>query len=221
MWIFGYGSLVWKVDFPYAQKLIGYIKGYDRRFWQASIDHRGTPEKPGRAVTLVPSSDPEARVWGAAYKIDDSRVNDVLLHLDHREVMGYEKVPILFHPISSHPMNELPGLAGQDQTEEEGRLPFEVTMYYGSSQNQNEHYLGEASVDVIAKQILESVGPSGANKDYLFNLANAMRQIKDQLPERSRQETLRGENDVIDSHLSQLETAVMQLDKRINVANVG
>ena len=52
--IFGYASLTWKPDFEYDRSFVGYVNGYERRFWQASTYHRGTVEHPGLCATLTP-----------------------------------------------------------------------------------------------------------------------------------------------------------------------
>lgn len=44
LWIFGYGSLVWKPDFKYRRSKVGYIQGYKRRFWHGDNFHRGNDE---------------------------------------------------------------------------------------------------------------------------------------------------------------------------------
>ena len=38
LWIFGYGSLVWNPDFPFEERIVGYVCGYARRFWQVSAN---------------------------------------------------------------------------------------------------------------------------------------------------------------------------------------
>ncbi|CAH0388498.1 unnamed protein product [Bemisia tabaci] len=95
VWVFGYGSLCWHPGFEYDEAVTGYIKGYTRKFWQGSANHRGTSEKPGRVATLV--DEKEGIVWGRAFKL----TGDLALHyLNDRECKlgGYTTLHLDFYP---------------------------------------------------------------------------------------------------------------------------
>ena len=111
IWVFGYGSLVWRPSFPFTHRVEGYIRGYRRRFWQGSTDHRGVPGAPGRVVTCVPprrdlgeahsDSDESWRVYGVAYRTED--VAHVLEYLDVREQGGYTRTWVPVYASDQHP----------------------------------------------------------------------------------------------------------------------
>lgn len=154
-WIFGYGSLVWRPAFPYRQRRPGFIRGYVRRFWQASTDHRGTPEAPGRVVTLI--DQPGAVCWGMAYEVGHEDMNAVLETLDHREQDGYERVltRVTLQASASH-----------------GETEVDALVYIAGTHNPR--YLGPASVEEIAAEIQVRHGPSGSNREYVLRLAEAL-----------------------------------------------
>lgn len=51
LWVFGYGSLVWKPDFAYKRSKVGHITGYKRRFWHGDVFYRGDKDKVRFAAT--------------------------------------------------------------------------------------------------------------------------------------------------------------------------
>ncbi|KCV68370.1 hypothetical protein H696_05286 [Fonticula alba] len=155
IWIFGYGSLVWKTGFHFADSHVGHIRHFQRRFWQRSTDHRGTEEKPGRVVTLIPAPLEEASlVWGVAYRIPASDWPKIKEYLDYREKNGYET-----HTVAVY--------ANEGDT-----CPLvEKAIIYVATED-NPEYLGPDSEESIANQIAHSVGPSGDNSEYLFQLQN-------------------------------------------------
>jgi len=156
VYIFGYGSLIWRPGFPYLRKFDGYIKGWKRGFWQGSTDHRGTPENPGRVVTLI--KDPNAITWGTVYCIPDEEAAAILRNLDYREKDGYIREEIDIY------------IQGRDTP-----VVTKSILYVASEKNTS--FLGESPVEEIATQIYKCIGPSGPNVDYLLNLADSMRRM--------------------------------------------
>jgi cation transport protein ChaC len=149
VWLFGYGSLIYKADFPFIERRPAHIFGWARRFWQGSHDHRGTPEAPGRVATLVPSEG--AVCHGMAYLVTPEE----FAHLDHREKNGYLRVAIDIH-------FEAGGV-------EEGLI------YIAAADNAA--WLGEAPLEEIARHIAAAAGPSGPNIEYLLRLAAALHEM--------------------------------------------
>ena len=154
-WVFGYGSLIYKVDFPYLKRATGSITGWQRRFWQGSHDHRGTPEAPGRVVTLVPAKNRICR--GVAYLVEYK----VFEHLDHREKNGYSRMPCTI-------------------TFDKGKATEQGIVYVADEENPA--YLGPQPMHELASHIHTSVGPSGSNRDYLLQLADSLRELGEEDP---------------------------------------
>jgi len=149
VWLFGYGSLIYKVDFPYLERAPASIEGWSRRFWQGSHDHRGTPEAPGRVLTLIET--PGKVCTGMAYKVSP----DVFEHLDHREKNGYLRFTT--------------AMTFSDGSQQEG-------LVYIATQD-NEAFLGDAPEPEIAAHIARASGPSGPNAEYLVKLQLALQQL--------------------------------------------
>lgn len=102
-------------------------------------------------ATLV--RDPGALCHGMAYRITP----EVLTPLDVREKNGYlrEVVTLCFDDPAGGRAEGLVYLATED----------------------NAAFLGDAPLDAIAEQIARAHGPSGPNRDYLLNLAEALREL--------------------------------------------
>ena len=152
-WIFGYGSLIWRPAFSYERSCKAALHGWRRRFWQASPDHRGVPEAPGRVVTLV--ADADASCWGRAFRAPRAQWQAIVAELDHRERNGYTRIPVALEFEDGERATAFTYVAGPD----------------------NPSFVGPAPLPAMVKQIAHAIGPSGSNREYLTRLAEYLHEL--------------------------------------------
>ncbi|NXL93606.1 CHAC1 glutamylcyclotransferase, partial [Alectura lathami] len=132
---------------------------------------------PGRVVTLL--EDRGGCTWGVAYKVCGEQIAASLQYLNVREAVlgGYDTKLVTFYP--------------QDKDAGES---IQALVYIATPQNPS--YLGPASEEDIAAQIITSSGCAGHNIEYLLRLADFMHYFCPQ---------------VEDKHLFSIEEALFSL----------
>lgn len=156
VWIFGYGSLIWRPAMAYTARRAARVDGWTRRFWQASTDHRGTPEAPGRVLTLIEAS---GTVWGAGYAIDRAAWPEIEAALEIREQQGYARLTV-----------ELGLAAGELAGEIVETVPGLIYLATAA----NPYFIGPEPLEATADIVRRARGPSGGNADYVLELERAL-----------------------------------------------
>ncbi len=147
LWIFGYGSLMWRPGFPFVRAVHARLTGYHRGFCLYSMHHRGTLARPG----LVLGLDRGGTCEGIAYLVDREHAHAVHAYLTEREqVSGAYREAYL-------PVTLLDGSHANVMA-----LAYLVERLHPN-------YAGTLPLGVQAHLIRGARGISGNNVDYLLN----------------------------------------------------
>ena len=143
LWVFGYGSLMWRPGFDIAERTLATVRGYRRALCVYSHHHRGTPERPG----LVLGLDRGGSCRGVAFRIAAAAAGEVISYLRARE-----QVTMVYREVTARC-----ALA-------DGR---EVRALAYAVDRGHQQYAGALDLDAVERHVAQGVGLSGANPDYV------------------------------------------------------
>ena len=153
IWVFGYGSLIWRPGFDHTARRSALIHGYHRSFCIYSHYHRGTPEKPG----LVLGLDRGGSCRGVAYRVDAKLAGEVIAYLD-----GRERVTDVYHQ------------AWVPARTDQGTVR---ALTYVPRYRTHPQYAGKLAHDAMAELIAHGEGNSGPGWEYLENTVSHLAEL--------------------------------------------
>ncbi len=127
LWVFGYGSLMWRPGFPYLERRKAHLHGYHRALCIFSHVHRGTPDVPG----LVLGLDRGGRCRGVAFRLAPSSVADTLAYLREREQVTavYLERRVRVRLEDGHEVRAVTFVADRAHPQYAGRLPADELLH--------------------------------------------------------------------------------------------
>ncbi|RAU20992.1 gamma-glutamylcyclotransferase [Paramagnetospirillum kuznetsovii] len=152
LWVFGYGSLMWRPGFDYDEVKPAVLKGWRRGFCIYSRHWRGTPDHPG----LVLGLDAGGSCRGLAFRVARQRAASVIDYLNERELIGYAYVARTL-----------------DIDFDDGRVEPAYTFVADTAHH---HYAGHLPLQRAAAIIMDAQGCAGLNRDYLINTIRQLEQ---------------------------------------------
>ncbi|CAN6248833.1 unnamed protein product [Urochloa humidicola] len=161
MWVFGYGSLIWNPGFAHDARVVGFVRDYRRVFYQGSTDHRGTPQFPGRTVTL--EHQPGATCWGVAYRISREEDKQIALEDSSPKIPAVENVMVY---LATTNKERNPNYLGPAPLEEMAR---QIYLAEGPSGPNREYVF----------KLEDALNKLGVVDPHVQDLANAVREYSD------------------------------------------
>ncbi|HEV7438636.1 MAG TPA: gamma-glutamylcyclotransferase [Methylobacterium sp.] len=152
IWVFAYGSLMWKPEFAFREQRIGTVRGYHRRFCLLQRRFRGTRERPGFVLAL----DRGGACKGVAFRLDGHDPVATLMPVWRREMKG-NGYAARWLPVDTD--------AGRVHA-----LAFVVNRL-------GDRYAGRLTEAEIAEKIAAACGHLGPSAEYLLRTAEACAEL--------------------------------------------
>jgi cation transport protein ChaC len=152
LWVFGYGSLIWRPGFEYIERVPARLVGEHRALCVYSFDHRGTPERPG----LVLGLDRGGACRGIAFRVAAGLRHDTIAYLRGREQTTHVYREVMRSVwLDNEPRRRISALSyvvDRGHVQYAGRLPLAEQL----------------------RIVQQGHGRSGNNRDYVLSTVKAI-----------------------------------------------
>jgi cation transport protein ChaC len=152
LWVFGYGSLMWRPGFDFIERRGALVHGWRRSLCVYSHVYRGTPERPG----LVLGLDRGGACRGVAFRVAAALRTLTIEYLRAREQVTavYLERTVLAHLSDGATVQAVTYVADRGHAQYAGRLERERLL----------------------ELVTHGVGVSGSNIDYVLNTEAHLRE---------------------------------------------